>query len=565
MAATCAFAGPYYALPGAVGRETSGALTVSYEGERYSYAAGLGWLDLEAGLSAPLLRGGRVYLQGDVLDALEVTLPRLTGVRSSGGGTVRVVVDFDALDIDELDAQLGAHLQALQAEGTATPARPLILRLPLLLLPRILPERLEGLTLEVTAEPDATILQLGAPAGGYDLAYNVFPLRDPTRLVVDLVVRPGAGLGGEPDAEPEPAPNSASGTELDSSDTADARLDAREALLGRLTTPRRGIGEGVRELGGGASLRSFSVPTLAGSSRVDLVEIVPNRGEFRVEGGSYDLRTPSELTGGALVGLNASYFDPDTGRSIGFLKEGGGLESLPSRSRAAVGFGFGRPLIGRPEGTLRLRVNGSAPLELNLKEERVVLHTAPGVWVGSPRQGAIVVSSAGRVLENKVGPRRVPVGGYVLSYLPEVRPLALVDAGDTVDQDLITRPGVWRFVPEAVEAGPLLVAEGRSAYAPEDEAFDATDRESNVSRRTTRAALGVRADGTVLLLVGTQLTAAELVPIFLDLDAESALQLDSGGSSTLVVDGVVINRPALLQRRVATVITYTPAFQVRAP
>ena len=556
MAATCAFAGPYYALPGAVGRDAD-ILTVSYEGESYSYAAGLGWLDLEAGLSAPLFSSGRVYLQGDVLDALEVSLPRLAGVRSSGGGTVRVVVDFDALGSRELEAQLEPQLQALRAEGTTTPARPLTLQLPPLLLPENLPKQLEGLTLKVTAEPDATTLQLSTPADGYDLRYNVFPLRNPARLVVDLVVRPGTGLGGEP----EPAPNSASGTELDSSDTADAQLDAREALLGRLTAPR----EGDRDLGGGATLRSFSVPTPAGSSRIDLVEIAPNRGKFRIEGGSYDLRTPSELTGGALVGLNASYFDPDTGRSIGFLKEAGALESLPSRGRAAVGFGFGRPLIGRPEGVLRLRVNGSAPLELNLKEERVVLHTAPGAWVGSPRQGAIVVSALGRVVENKVGPRCVPVGGYVLSYLPDVRPLALVNAGDTVEQDLITRPGVWRFVPEAVEAGPLLVSGGRSAYAPADEAFDPTDQESNVSRRTTRAALGVRADGTVLLLVGTQLTAAELVPIFLDLDAESALQLDSGGSSTLVVDGEVINRPALLQRRVATVITYTPAFQVRAP
>jgi len=333
-------------------------------------------------------------------------------------------------------------------------------------------------------------------------------------------------------------------------------LDAQEALLGRLAGPR----EGVRDLGGGATLRSFRVPTLAGSSQVDLVEVAPDRGRFEIQGGSYDLRTPLELTGEALVGLNASYFDPESGRSIGFLKEDGGLESLPSRGRAAVGFGFGRPLVGRPEGVLRVTVGGAAPLELRLEEERVVLHTVPGAWVGSPRQGAVVVSAAGRVLENKVGPRRVPAGGFVLSYRPDVRPLALVDAGDTLAYSLAVRPGVWRFVPEAVEAGPLLVSGGRGAYRPAAEAFDPADRESNVSRRTTRAALGVRADGTVLLLVATELTAAELVPLFLELGAESALQLDSGGSSTLVVGGEVVNRPALLQRRVATVITYTPAY-----
>ena len=113
-------------------------------------------------------------------------------------------------------------------------------------------------------------------------------------------------------------------------------------------------------------------------------------------------------------------------------------------------------------------------------------------------------------------------------------------------------------MPEAVEAGPLLVAGGRSANRPGLEAFDVEDLESNVNRRTTRAALGVRADGTVLLLVATNLTAGELVPLLIDLRADNALQLDSGGSSTLVAGGEVVNRPAALQRKVATVITYTP-------
>lgn len=478
-----------------------------------------------------------------MLDALGVTLPRLTGVRSSGGGTVRLVFDFGVLD--------ASRLEPLRQTGTLTPERPLRLRLPPLLVAQTLRERLEGFTLRVVSGADganATVLQLGGPTA----RYTAFPLANPTRLVVDLSADPGA---------------------------ADALLDAQEGLLSRLARPR----EGVRELGGGVTLRAFSTPTVAGSSHVDLVEIAPNRGRFRIEGGSYDLRTPSELTGAALVGLNASYFDPESGRSIGLLKGRGGLESLPSRNRAAVGFGFGDPVVGRPEGTLEVTITSGADssatgilvsdnpissnpvsntsvrrLELGLKQERVTLHTVPGAWVGSPRQGAVVVSAVGRVLENKVGPRRVPTGGFVLSYQPEVRSLAHIDAGDTVAYRLQTRPSIWRFVPEAVEAGPLLVSGGQSAYRPGLEAFDTHDRESNINRRTTRAALGVRADGTVLLLVATELTAAELVPLFLRLGAEDALQLDSGGSSTLVVGGRVINRPALLQRRVATVITYTP-------
>lgn len=533
-----AWAGPYYALPGArpvASGDESSEPTFSYRGERYSYAAGLGWLDLESTLSAPRLSGNRVYLQDEVLAALGVTLPRLTGVRSSGGGTVRVVFDFA-----DLDAEV---LARVRQTSSATPERPLTLQLPQLLVAETLPERLENLTLSVQQQAGGTVLRLAAPRAAGTVRFEVFPLADPLRLVVDLKAVPVAA-SSESSATPDAA--------------ADTAFDLRERLLNRLSEPRTG----TRDLGGGATLRSFSTATLAGESQIDLVEIAPNRGRFAVAGGSAVLKTPSELTGDALVGLNASYFDPASGRSIGLLKARGVLGSLPSRNRAAVGFGFGRPLIGRPKGELTITVNGVRAAQLGLVAERVTLYTAAtsgaGTWVSSPRQGAVVVSATGRVLENKIGPRRVPTGGFVLSYLPEVRPLALVNAGDTLEYTLTTTPSSWRFVPEAVEAGPLLVSEGRSAYRPELEAFDTQDRESNINRRTTRAALGVRQDGTVLLLVATNLTAGELVPLFLDLRAESALQLDSGGSSTLVVNGDVINRPEVLQRRVATVITYTP-------
>ena len=519
----------YYLLPGAAPLGTPEP-TFSYRGERYSYAAGLGWLGLESNLSAPRIEAGRIYLQEDVLDALSVTLPRLTGVRSSGGGTVRVVFDFAGLD--------ASTLESVKQTGVTKPERPLTLELPSLLLPETLPGRLENLTLSWTGGEN-TVLRLVGPEGAGPLQFDVFPLANPTRLVVDLRANPALA---------------------DERDTNDAALDLRERLLNRLAGTRTGS----RDLGGGATLRSFSTVTLAGQSQIDLVEITPGRGRFAVQGGSAALRTPSELTGGALVGLNASYFDPASGRSIGLLKERGRLESLPSRNRAVVGFGFGRPVIGRPQSELNVTVDGAARTQLDLQDERVTLYTAgnigAGTLVGSPRQGAVVVSATGRVLENKVGPRRVPTGGFVLSYLPEVRPLALIDAEDTLRYSLETDPSIWRFVPEAVEAGPLLVAGGRSAFRPGLEAFDTEDRESNINRRTTRAALGVRQDGTVLLLVATNLTAGELVPLFIDLRAESALQLDSGGSSTLVVDGEVVNRPAGLQRKVATVITYTPAY-----
>ena len=396
---------PYYALPTALVTNTD-PLSFSYRGKGYGYDAGLGWLGLESNLSAPRLDGTSLYVGGDVLSALGVTPPRLTGVRSSGGGTVRVVFDFDNLD--------AASLVGLTGSGTASLETPLTLRLPLLMLPQDLPERLGGLNLSAAPGGDATVVRLSGPAARYD----VFALSDPTRLVVDLraITAPMTAPPTAPTPDPAPAPTvQITPQEVpETTPDADLRLDLREALLGRLV-PRAG----ERDLGGGATLRSFTAPTLAGESQVDLIEILPNRGDFAVVGGSYGLKTPSELTGRALVGLNASYFDPASGRSIGFLKAGGRLESLPSRNRAAVGFGFGTPVVGRPAGSLRVTVDGLTQIRLALAEEQVTLHTDAGAWVSSLRQGAVVVSAAGRVLENKVGPRRVPAGGFVLSYLPE--------------------------------------------------------------------------------------------------------------------------------------------------
>ena len=436
-------AGQFYALPGAVvsqrGEPTSPSFL--YQGERYGYAAGLGWSGLAPSLSAPRLASGQVYLRGDVLAALGVTLPRLTGVRSSGGGTVRVVFDFENL--------AAPALAPLQQTGTAD--GPLTLQFPPLLLPEALPERLENLTLRVRAPQQGhTVLSLTGPEATGPLHFDIFPLADPTRLVVDVSVKPVAATPATPPANAVTA-----------SPTSDAVLDLRARLLDRLS----GVRTGERDLGGGAVLRSFSTVTLAGRSQVDLVEVSPDRGRFAVSGGSAALRPPSELTGGALVGLNASYFDPASGRSIGLLKERGALESLPSRNRAAIGFGFGQPVVGRPQSELLVTVNGTRRTVISLGRERVTLYTALGVGagaqVGSPRQGAVVVSASGRVLENKVGPRRVPTGGFVLSYLPEVRPLALVNAGGYAS----VSPALTSARPARVSGGlfPKRSRRGRSS------------------------------------------------------------------------------------------------------
>lgn len=104
---------------------------------------------------------------------------------------------------------------------------------------------------------------------------------------------------------------------------------------------------------------------------------------------------------------------------------------------------------------------------------------------------------------------------------------------------------------DLLQAGPLLVRDGVTA-AYGDEGFSAGsgqfDSDITVGRHP-RAALGV--DGERLLAVACDgrtdgeagLTLGELAEVLVDLGADAALNLDGGGSTSLVCDGLLRNVP----------------------
>jgi exopolysaccharide biosynthesis protein len=114
---------------------------------------------------------------------------------------------------------------------------------------------------------------------------------------------------------------------------------------------------------------------------------------------------------------------------------------------------------------------------------------------------------------------------------------------DTLSDDLAD---AWNVV-DAVAAGPVLISEGRVKITDVEEVFFG----SAIPDVHPRTAAGVTRDGKLILLVvdGRQIESSgvdleDLASILLDLGAYEALNLDGGGSSTLVVDGVRLNRPA---------------------
>lgn len=98
----------------------------------------------------------------------------------------------------------------------------------------------------------------------------------------------------------------------------------------------------------------------------------------------------------------------------------------------------------------------------------------------------------------------------------------------------------------AVAAGPVLVMEGMERVTIDAEVFFGT----KIPDLNPRTAAGVTVEGDLIVLVvdGRQrasrgVSLIELAHIMLGLGSVEAVNLDGGGSSTLVVDGVLVNRP----------------------
>jgi exopolysaccharide biosynthesis protein len=130
---------------------------------------------------------------------------------------------------------------------------------------------------------------------------------------------------------------------------------------------------------------------------------------------------------------------------------------------------------------------------------------------------------------------------------------------------------------DLVQAGPLLVRDGRSLMDGEDtEGFSAGSGQFDsdiTAERHPRCALGVSDDELLAVCcdgrrtgVDAGLDLAELARLLISFGARDAINLDGGGSATLVHRGHLLNRPysnvdqpAPESRPVVTALLFQPA------
>ncbi|HZX26092.1 MAG TPA: phosphodiester glycosidase family protein [Telluria sp.] len=140
---------------------------------------------------------------------------------------------------------------------------------------------------------------------------------------------------------------------------------------------------------------------------------------------------------------------------------------------------------------------------------------------------------------------------------------ACIAAGATAVFDSALSAGGAGLHPSfAVNAGPTLLrsgaeirrdaAEGWAMEAVPDDAAHRLLMHEWINRRNPRTAIGIKQDGTVLLVTvdghdhrrSVGLTIEELRKLMKALGARDALNLDGGGSTALVVNGRLVNLPS---------------------
>jgi hypothetical protein len=313
-----------------------------------------------------------------------------------------------------------------------------------------------------------------------------------------------------------------------------------------------------------------------GPWRINVLEADPKLIEVQVAH-AYDaaigLETTADLAErhGALAAVNGGFFLMTgllAGDSQGTLVMDGTLLSEPDRGRAAVGFysanGATRAVVGRLSfrGEIRFGDGAAVPIDgINRSRgaSEIILYTPEFHRTTlTPPGGAEIIVENGRIakVRDGGGSSGIPPAGMVVSIggerfeqiRPHVRPGAPV-AVDTKLISLLPDPeGEWERAEGIASAGPLLLWKGQRIEEPEKESISKVF----CLARHPRTAAGVRADGTLVFVTvdGRQpetsvgMSIPELTDLMLELGCVSAVNLDGGGSTTMVIDGQVVNSPS---------------------
>jgi hypothetical protein len=267
---------------------------------------------------------------------------------------------------------------------------------------------------------------------------------------------------------------------------------------------------------------------------------------------------------GALAAVNGTYF-AYTGKPLGTLFINKELVStsiydrtafiLSEDNKAFIDNIFLDCYFVTPGG-IRYEITG---VNQGRGKEAVIMYTpAWGDQTGTNQEGIELLVVDSQVKEIKVGNASIPKNGYVLSisgpaaqFIPEN-----IKVGDKIETHIKVSP--YATYPKGllhlISGGPRLVKNGMVYISKYEEKF----RSDVAAGRAARTAVGITKEGKVLLVTvdglsreksarseksSIGMTLEELSELMINLGAVEAMNLDGGSSTTMWVDGRVVNSP----------------------
>jgi hypothetical protein len=270
---------------------------------------------------------------------------------------------------------------------------------------------------------------------------------------------------------------------------------------------------------------------------------------------------------GAIAAVNGGYFRTTgvaRGEPVGMLAIGGKVLSEPVNKRAALAVADDgktiRAAIARVDFKAELRIANKIAREINgfnrprEKDELIVFTPEFHRTTLTGPDGVEVTVARGRVavVNDNVGSQTIPRDGLVISASGKAREWTLANLRRGMRVEIRTEVNANPAIPFnpdfIIGAGPQLLASGK--FVANEEA--ANYSESLSERRHPRTAIGWRADGHLILVTvdGRQpqksvgMTIEELAKLMIELGCVEAMNLDGGGSTTMVIRNKIANSPS---------------------
>jgi hypothetical protein len=270
-----------------------------------------------------------------------------------------------------------------------------------------------------------------------------------------------------------------------------------------------------------------------------------------------------------VAAVNASFFS-GSGEPLGLLSSNRQVLSVPLSKRSCFGvFNGETALLGNPDFTGKVYTdNGEFVLEginqtgSGAKNKMLVYTPEFGSSTKTTGSGLELAIADGRIVAVQENDTPVPPNGFVVGMRGEPAPeMSQPKFWDKAKFKWGLTPP-WDVADFAIGGGPMLLEDGEDKITWKEEKFSKAFAET----AAPRTAVGIGTTGDIFLVVADGrdkdrnrgLSLNELASVMRRAGCKSAINLDGGGSTTMWINGEVVNRPSDgRERKISSAIVLT--------